>query len=120
MMNGKPEPLEGWEIWLVEGHTLLGKPNATGLSPVYELLINVQIARDGLAKSIGCAPLMWFPSIRSLDVPLNCPKIPLSDLSPEDRKQLLKAIIQADEFIRSARAAESGIMIANKMPPVKP
>jgi len=118
-MNGKPEPLEGWEIWLVEGKSLLGKPSMTGLSPVYELIIQVQVARDGLAKQIGCAPLMWFPSIRSIDIHGAYPKVPLSDLSHEDRKQLAKAILQAEEFIRAARAAESGILVANKLPPVK-
>lgn len=120
MINGKPEPLEGWEIWLVEGHSLIGKPSMSGLSPVYDLIVQVQMSREGLAKQIGCAPLLWFPSIRSLDVRGSYPKIPLSDLSVAERKQIEKAILQADEFIRMAKASESGITIANKLPSTKP
>lgn len=119
MQNGRPDPLDGWEIWLVEGRALIGKPALVGLSPVYELIVQVQVARDGLAKQIGCAPILWFPSIRAIEIRGTYPKIPLSDLSSEDRKQLSHSILQADEFIRTARAAEAGILVANKLPPVK-
>lgn len=128
MTNGTPDPLEGWEIWLVEGKTLLGCPRTSkeygedfteSLSPVYELIVQVQVTREGFTRAIGCSPLLWFASIRSIEA-VGYPKISVSDLSNADKAAIRKALCQADEFIRMQRAADAGILVANKMPDVKP
>ena len=49
-------------------------------------------------------------------MPADAIVIPVSALSPEERRRLSEAVRQGEEVQRQLRAADSGILLADRMP----
>jgi hypothetical protein len=81
------------------------------LSPCYELII--QPTPQGVSRMV--VPLLFFSSSRTVDV-TGLPLIHFDTLNKEERRQMMRSIEHCEEMIGKMRAAESGLIVADKMP----
>ena len=111
--------LDGWAIVWAFGLTLIGKivrGDYDTLSPVYELRTLVGRQEEGLAINRTCNPVGWFSSVRELPIPPSALAVPVSDLAPDERKVLSRAVLACDDLVRQMRAQSSGIAVVHDMP----
>lgn len=82
-----------------------------GMSPCYELII--QPTPQGVSRMV--VPLLFFSSSRTVDV-TGLPLVYFDTLNKEERRQMMKSIDHCEQMIGKMRAAESGLVLADKMP----
>jgi hypothetical protein len=108
-----------WAI-AIGGRLLVGKlipyPMTEGgahvaMSPCYELII--QPTPQGVSRMV--VPLLFFSSSRTVDV-TGLPLVHFDTLNKEERRQMMRSIEHCEEMIGKMRAAESGLIVADKMP----
>ena len=92
---------------------ILGETHSLGteMSPCYELII--QPTPQGVSRMV--VPLLFFSSSRTVDV-TGLPLVHFDTLATEERRQMMKSIDHCEQMIGKMRAAESGLVLADKMP----
>ena len=81
-------------------------------SPVYELI--VQPTQQGVSRMV--VPALFFSSERTMMIHASVPRIPFDTLNKQERRQMMKSIEHCEQMIGKMRAAESGLVLADKMP----
>lgn len=134
ILNGADTgPLAGWSIVCVQGHTLIGKfdigrfDGIQHLDPAFALTCVMQMVQPDprqapqLMTMRQVTPFLTFPSIRTIDVPLDAIVIPIETLSRKERVELARSVDSCEQLIMAMRAQESGITVAPagaKLPPM--
>ena len=115
-MNGQDQlPLAGWAIVQSHGMTLIGKRDKDVLCPVYELKPTMGMTAQGLQIAHVAVPV-WLLGLRELLLPEDVVAVATESFSPRQRRDLLKAVQQADELQKQMRAQDSGLVLVPSLP----
>jgi hypothetical protein len=110
--------LDGWIIIVSDGITLLGHPRGEWLEPVYELQCVMQLVQPDprappqLMTMRNVKPVLTFPSVRRVAMPIGGVRVMLDQLSSKERTELERGVRACDELMAQMRAQESGIVLA--------
>lgn len=112
--------LAGWVIALIGGSTFIGREvTPYALAPVYALNVNIRATDKGVVVNYVATPVLMLASLAELELPQSAVIIGCERLTHAERKRLHSAVRTAEENVQHMRAADAGLLLANKMPVAK-